>query len=197
MLNGAVLVLNRNYQPVHVTSVRRAFTLLVAGVARAMDKQYQLFDFPSWAAIAAEYGDDTVSTPTRVLRVPRIIVLTAFERIPLGRIRFSRYNIYARDNNTCAYCNRKFDRSQLNLDHITPRSRGGRTTWENVVCSCIACNLRKGGRTPQEAGMTVHLSPTRPRWSPLFRLPKHVRYDEWRPFLDPVDAAYWNTELLP
>ncbi|MEW5851595.1 MAG: HNH endonuclease [Myxococcota bacterium] len=196
MLNSSVLVLNRYYQPVHVTNARRAFTLLFAGVARAMDRQFQLFDFPSWAALAAEYGDDTVTTPTRVLKVPRIIVLQGFDRVPRGRIRFSRYNIYARDQNTCQYCGRRFDRAELNLDHVIPRSKGGRTTWENIVCSCIPCNLRKGGRTPQEAGMMVQKAPVRPKWSPLFRLPKHVRYDEWKPFLDPVDASYWNTELL-
>jgi 5-methylcytosine-specific restriction endonuclease McrA len=195
MLNSNVLVLNRLYQPVHVTTARRAFTLLAAGAARAMDRQFQLFDYPSWAALGAEHGDDVVRTPSRVLKVPRIIVLQAFDRIPRGRIRFSRYNIYARDNNTCQYCNRHFDRTSLNLDHVVPRSKGGRTTWENVVCSCIPCNLRKGCRTPEEAGMKVVKTPARPRWSPLFRLPRHVRFDEWKPFLDPVDASYWNTEL--
>jgi 5-methylcytosine-specific restriction endonuclease McrA len=197
VLNSAVLVLNRHYQPVHVTNVRRAFTLLVGGAARAMDRQFQLFDFPSWAALAVEFGDDSVHTPTRTLKVPRIIVLQAFDRIPRGRIRFSRFNIYARDNNTCQYCSTKFDRSLLNLDHVIPRSKGGRTTWENVVCSCIPCNLRKGGRTPHEAGMVMRKLPMRPKWSPLFRLPRTIRFEEWKPFLDPVDASYWNTELLP
>jgi 5-methylcytosine-specific restriction endonuclease McrA len=196
VLNSSVLVLNRFYQPVHVTTVRRAFTLLVAGAARVMDRQFQLFDFPSWASLGAQLGEDCIHTPTRVLRAPRIIVLLAFDRIPRGRIRFSRYNIYARDGMTCQYCNKVFDRTQLNLDHVIPRSRGGRTTWENVVCSCIPCNMRKGGRTPAEAGMTVRNIPTRPKWSPLFRLPRNVRFEEWKPFLDPVDASYWNTELL-
>lgn len=195
-LNGAVLVLNRVYQPVHVTTVRRAFTLLVGGAARAMDSQFQLFDFPSWAALAAGVGEDVVRTPTRALRIPRIIVLCAFDRIPRGRIRFSRYNIYARDHSMCQYCGRVFDRAQLNLDHVVPRSKGGRTTWENVVCSCIPCNLRKGGRTPLEAGMRVIKHPVRPKWSPLFRLPRNIRFEEWKPFLDPVDASYWNTELM-
>lgn len=197
MLNSAVLVLNRSYQPMHVTSARRAFTLLVGGAAHAMDRQFQLFDFPNWAALAAGLGDDTVATPTRVLRVPRVIVLQAFDRLPRGRIRFSRFNIFARDRNTCQYCAQVLPRADLNLDHVVPRSRGGRTTWENVVCSCIPCNLRKGGRTPDEAGMKVRRAPVRPRWSPLFRLPAPIRYEEWKPFLDLVDASYWNTELLP
>ena len=197
MLSSAVLVLNRSYQPVHVTDARRAFSLLFAGAARAMDRQFQLFDFPSWAALAAEYGDDMVRTPTRTLKIPRIIVLCAYDRVPRGRIRFSRYNIYARDRSTCQYCGRRCERHELNLDHVVPRSRGGRTSWENVVCSCIPCNVRKGGRTPAEAGMAVLKTPVRPRWSPVFRLPRKITYEEWKPFLDPLDASYWNTELVP
>jgi 5-methylcytosine-specific restriction endonuclease McrA len=112
-------------------------------------------------------------------------------------VRFSRFNIYARDDSTCQYCGRKHRRSELNLDHVIPRSRGGSTTWENVVCSCISCNLRKGGRTPEEAGMRLLRHPTRPRWTPMFRsATRRAFYREWRPFLSLADAAYWNAELL-
>ena len=78
----------------------------------------------------------------------------------------------------------------------TPRSKGGLTTWENVVCSCVPCNLRKGGRTPEEAGMRLLRRPVRPRWTPAFRTPSRF-YEDWRPFLSAADLAYWNTELLP
>jgi hypothetical protein len=100
----------------------------------------------------------------RRIRIPRVIVLTAYERFPKARVRFSRLNIYARDGNTCQYCGRTLPRSDLNLDHVIPRSRGGTTSWENVVCSCIPCNLIKGGRTPAEAGMRLLHAPSRPRW---------------------------------
>jgi 5-methylcytosine-specific restriction endonuclease McrA len=196
MLDTGVLVLNRVYQPVHITSVRRAFALLYQGVAKAIDEQFQLFDFESWAALAAAEGE-VVHTVSRTFRVPRVIVLVAYEHLPKSRVRFSRFNIYARDDNTCQYCGRKYRRSDLNLDHVVPRSRGGTTTWENVVCSCIACNLRKGGRTPDEAGMRLLRHPTRPRWTPMFRsATRRAFYREWRPFLSMVDAAYWNAELL-
>ncbi|HEY7725492.1 MAG TPA: HNH endonuclease [Anaeromyxobacteraceae bacterium] len=197
MLDGGVLVLNRVYQPVHVTSVRRAFSLLYQGAAKAVDEEFQLFDFESWSALAAAAHHDAVCTVGRRIRVPRVIVLLVYERLPKARVRFSRFNIYARDENTCQYCGRRFARGDLNLDHVVPRSRGGSTTWENVVCSCVGCNLRKGGRTPVEAGMHLLRPPGRPRWTPMFRsAARRALHREWRPFLSLVDAAYWNTELL-
>jgi 5-methylcytosine-specific restriction endonuclease McrA len=197
MLNSGVLVLNRVYQPVHITSVRRAFSLLYQGVAKALDEEFQLFDFESWSALAAAAHHDAVHTVSRRIRVPRVIVLLTYDHLPRARVRFSRFNVYARDENTCQYCGRRYSRAELNLDHVVPRAQGGSTTWENVVCSCVACNLRKGGRRPEEAGMHLMRAPSRPRWTPVFRnAARRARYREWRPFLSLVDAAYWNAELL-
>lgn len=197
MLNSGVLVLNRVFQPVHITSVRRAFSLLYQGVAKALDEEFQLFDFESWSALAAAAHHDAVHTVSRRIRVPRVIVLLTYDHLPRARVRFSRFNVYARDENTCQYCGRRYSRAELNLDHVVPRAQGGSTTWENVVCSCVACNLRKGGRRPEEAGMQLMRAPSRPRWTPVFRnAARRARYREWRPFLSLVDAAYWNAELL-
>jgi 5-methylcytosine-specific restriction endonuclease McrA len=196
MLDTSVLVLNRVYQPMHVTSVRRAVSLLYQGVARALDEQFRLFDFDSWAALAAAVNQEAIHTPTRAIRVPRVIVLVAHAHLPQQRVRFSRLNVYARDESTCQYCGRRLPRSELNLDHVVPRSRGGSSSWENVVCSCVACNLRKGGRSPDEAGMRLLRHPLRPRWTAVFRhAARRATYQEWKPFLGLVDAAYWNTEL--
>lgn len=196
MLNTAVLVLNRNYQPVHVTNVRRALSLLYQGVAKAIDSQYRLYEFADWAALsAAEH--DAISTVHWKIRVPRVVVLLAYEHLPKGRVRFSRLNIYARDHDTCQYCGRQLPRSELNLDHVQPRCVGGKTTWENVVCSCVPCNLKKGGRTPEQAAMKLLRKPVRPRWTPLFRgAVRRVTYREWLPFLSVADASYWNVELV-
>ncbi|MFT3916247.1 MAG: HNH endonuclease [Anaeromyxobacteraceae bacterium] len=197
VLDTGVLVLNRVYQPVHITSVRRAFALLYQGAARAIDEAFQLFDFESWAALSAAEHEDAIHTVDRRIRIPRVIVLIAYEHLPKTRVRFSRFNIYARDDNTCQYCGKRFRRAELNLDHVVPRSKGGSTSWENVVCSCIPCNLRKGGRTPEEASMRLLRNPTRPRWTPTFRnAARRAFYREWRPFLTLADAAYWNAELL-
>jgi len=197
MLDTGVLVLNRVYQPIHITSVRRAFSLLYQGAARAIDQEFRLFDFDSWSALSVAVHEDAIGTVGRRIRVPRVIVLMAYERMPKTRVRFSRFNIYARDDNTCQYCGVRQPRADLNLDHVIPRSRGGATSWENVVCSCVPCNLKKGGRTPDEAGMRLRKAPSRPRWTPMFRsATRRAFYREWRPFLSLADAAYWNAELL-
>lgn len=196
MVDAHVLVLNRNFQPVTVIGVRRALCMLYVGIARALDDQYRQFDFASWAALSAELSDDWVGTANRRIRIPRILVLQAYDCLPIGRIRFSRHNIFVRDDHTCQYCGKRFSRQNLNLDHVIPRSRGGKTNWENVVASCIACNFKKGGRTPTEALMRLIRQPRRPRWSQLVHPPRlKARYREWLPFLDPVEASYWNTEL--
>lgn len=196
MLDTHVLVLNRYYQPVRVTDVRRALVMLYVGVARALDHQFRQFDFHSWAELGAQLGDDTVSTVSRRILVPRVLVLQAYARVPVGRIRFSRHNIFVRDEHTCQYCGRDLPRKQLNLDHVVPRSQGGKTNWENVVASCIPCNVKKGGRTPRQAGMVLRRAPQRPRWVDIVRPPSmRGHYREWLPFLDPVNASYWNSEL--
>jgi 5-methylcytosine-specific restriction endonuclease McrA len=197
VLNASVLVLNRSYLPVHVTSVRRAFALLYQGIARAVNDQYETFDFDSWAELAVSESDDAIGIVGGWIRVPRVILLQAFDKVPRRHVRFSRINIYARDRNTCQYCGRRFARSELNLDHVIPRAQGGRSTWENVVCSCISCNRRKGGRRPMQAGMRLVRKPSRPRWSPVLSVVNgREGYPEWRPFLSIVDASYWNAELV-
>ena len=196
MIDTHVLVLNRFFQPVNVTNVRRALCLMYIDTARALDRDYRLLDFVSWAALSAEWGQDVVNTVSHRIRIPRIVVLQTYERIPRGRVRFSRHNIFVRDDHTCQYCHRRLPRRHLNLDHVVPRSQGGGSNWENVVASCIPCNIKKGGRTPAQAGMTLRQKPARPTWDEMIRVPRlRARYREWLPFLSPVDALYWNTEL--
>jgi 5-methylcytosine-specific restriction endonuclease McrA len=198
MVNSQVLVLNKSFLPVHVTSVKRAFCLLYAGIAKAVNSQYETFDYESWSRITLERNDETIGLVDRVIKVPRVILLLAYDRVPKRRVRFSRYNIFARDKSTCQYCGHRFSRSELNLDHVIPRSQGGTSTWENVVCSCHECNRKKGGRTPGEARMKLIAHPHKPAWTPPFNLSvqQFVR-KEWAPFIDfMVDVSYWNTELL-
>jgi len=199
MLYSNVLVLNKSFLPVHVTTVRRAFCLLYAGLAKAVNAQYETFDFDSWREVSIERNDETIGLVDRVIKVPRVILLIAYDRVPKRRIRFSRYNIFARDRNTCQYCGGKFARSELNLDHVIPRSQWGTSTWENVVCSCHECNRRKGGKTPEQARMRLVAHPRRPAWTPPLNVSlREAIRKEWVPFLDfMVDVSYWNTELLP
>lgn len=194
-MDARVLVLNRAYQPVAVTRAMRAFGLLFSGAARALDHEFRSFDFLSWAELGTELGDDVIHTPRMVLKVPRVVVLQAYDRMPRTQVRFSRQNVYLRDNFTCQYCAKVFPRTALNLDHVVPRSQGGRTSWENVVCSCVRCNLNKGGRTPEQAGLKLLKVPKRPSWSSLSPSIGKIPYKEWLPFVDPVTASYWNAEL--
>ena len=190
MLNSSVLVLNRSYLPIHVTSVRRAFSLIYQGGAQAVNEQYETFDFETWRHSRVPPEADTVGTLSGAIRVPRVIILRHFDRAPRKHVRFSRANVFSRDCNTCQYCDGSMPRSQLNLDHVVPRTQGGLTTWENVVCSCISCNRRKGGRTPEQAGVKLRRQPRRPVWSPLLSsMPEGVRYLEWRPFLGEYDKT--------
>ncbi len=198
MIHSNVLVLNKSFLPVQITTVRRAFCLLYAGIAKAVNSQYETFDYESWHQLSIERRDETIGLVDRAIKIPRVILLTAYDRVPKRRVRFSRHNIFARDKNTCQYCGKKFPRVDLNLDHVIPRSQGGSSTWENVVCSCHQCNRKKGGKTPEQARIKLISQPKRPAWTPPLNVSlQEIMRKEWVPFLDfMVDVSYWNTELL-
>ncbi len=198
VINSKVLVLNRNFLPVHVTSVRRAFSLLYQGIAKAVDAEYRTFDFQSWSELSVAVREESVGLVGGAIRVPRVILLMTYDRVPRRRIRFNRFNVYARDRNTCQYCGSRLGRPDLTLDHVVPRSQGGHSSWENIVCCCQPCNRRKGGRTPRQAGMKLRRPPRRPDWTPFLLDALSMRgHRDWLPFLSTVDAAYWNNELEP
>jgi len=193
MADGAVLVLNRLYQAVQVTGVRRGFRLFYAGRARAVGPDFATYDFENWCDLPAGVDDEVIRTPRRTIRVPRVIQLVHYDRLPRREVRFTRRNIFFRDRNRCQFCGKVFAQRDLNLDHVVPLSRGGSSTWENVVCACVACNSRKGDRMPHEAGMSLVRAPRRPVAHPVLRAGWiGPPYEEWRTFLD---EAYWNVEL--
>lgn len=192
MLDGHVLVLNRSYQPIQVTSIRRAITLFYKGDARAVDRDYITYDFDNWADLPCQPDQSFIVTPTRNIAIPDVLQLLRFDRMPRQEVKFSRGNIYIRDRNRCQYCGRKFSTSELSLDHVIPISRGGKSTWENVVCACLSCNVRKGNKLVAESGMDLIRHPVRPKWHPLHRLQGRNYPEIWRNF---VDVAYWNVAL--
>ncbi len=156
ILSNNVLVLNRLWQAVNICTVKRAFMLLYQGHAQVVEPasgSFQTMTFSQWHSFSHGYeGADVVSTISFKIRVPKVILLLFFDRMPKKEVKFTRHNIFERDHNICQYCGLKFDRKDLNLDHVIPRDRGGETSWENIVCSCVPCNSRKGNRTPHEAG---------------------------------------------
>jgi len=197
MLTSPVLVLNRYFVPVTITSVRRAFVMLYGGIAKAVDGEYNTFDFESWTQISEfKEQDDVIRTVSAIIKTPRVIILVRYEGVIRKEAKFNRLNIFRRDGGACQYCYKQFSRSELTIDHVVPRSHGGRSVWDNVVCCCIDCNRKKGGRTPVQARMKLRTKPKKPHWDPFSNIYiKAVRYKEWEPFLSFVDISYWNVEL--
>jgi 5-methylcytosine-specific restriction endonuclease McrA len=201
-LSASVLVLNRFYMAVHVVSVRRAFGLLFRDLAEVIhleEGQFANYDIHSWREISelrAQFKapeDDWIRSVNFEIQVPRVIRLLFYDRLPKQAIRFNRRNIFARDGNRCQYCGKRFPTSELSLDHVIPRSRGGEATWENIVCSCVRCNVKKGGRTPEEAHMHLVRQPVKPKRSPLLAIKLgNPKYQSWKTFLD---SAYWSVDL--
>jgi 5-methylcytosine-specific restriction endonuclease McrA len=168
------LMLSQAYEPVKVISWRRAVTLLSLGKVEIVEEH-----------------DCFVRSPTIVIKIPAVVrLLRAFKRFR-KLVKFSRINIYARDNYTCQYCGAKKRIADLTYDHVTPRSQGGKTTWTNIVTSCAICNRQKGGRTPEQAGMTLRKKPVVPSWVPVVTISVNGDNtpDSWRDYL------YWTTEL--
>lgn len=202
-LDASVLVLNRLYMAIHVVSVRRAFTLLCKELAEVVhiddDGMWNSYDFESWRDISAlkmdfkEPHSDWIRTVTFEIQVPRIIRLHRYDRIPKQPVKFNRRNVFARDENRCQYCGKRFPTNELTLDHVLPRSQGGQTTWENIVCACVDCNVKKGGRTPEQAHLRMVKRPVRPKTSPAINIKLgSAKYQSWKAFLD---NAYWSVEL--
>ena len=193
MLHTPVLVLNRSYLPVQVTTVRRAFRMLYGGIAKALDHQYRTFDFDTWLGLDPVLDEEAIGIVQGLVRIPRVIVLIAFERFIRKTVRFSRNHVFLRDNFTCQYCGKRLPRSQLNLDHVVPRARGGKTSWENVVTSCFACNHRKGESLLAQTSMRLLREPYRPQVLPFVDGAKHHHfYEQWLPFIQAVNLTSWQ-----
>jgi 5-methylcytosine-specific restriction endonuclease McrA len=184
---------------VHVVNVRRAFSLLcreLAEVIHLEDGKFANYSFDScreMSELCAEMkqpNDDWIRSVNFEIQVPRVIRLLMFDRLPKQKLHLNRRNVLARDGHVCQYCGRHFPTHLLSIDHVVPRSRGGETTWENVVCACLTCNVKKGGRTPHEAHMKLTHPPIRPKRSPLLLLrlnnPKYACWQTW------LDSVYWD-----
>lgn len=201
-LSASVLLLNRLYMAVRVVSARRAMTLLyreLAEVVAVDDGQYLAYDFDDWVEVSAAKQrfeperHDWIHTVRFQIAVPKIIRLLGYEHLPRTAVKLNRRNLFARDQNRCQYCGKRYPTSELSLDHVVPRSQGGTNSWENIVCACVRCNVKKGGRTPEQAHMKLIAPPARPRRSPVLTIKlSDSKYASWKQFLN---FAYWNVEL--
>lgn len=201
-LDCNVLVLNRHYMAVRIVEAKRAFSLLfreLAEVVSVDDGSYSGYNFENWCEVSQMRrkfepdAHDWISTVNFYIAVPKIIRLLFYDRLPRGDVKFNRRNIYARDKSHCQYCGKKFPANELSLDHVIPRTMGGKSVWENIVCACLKCNVKKGGRTPSQAGLKLIQKPMKPKRNPFVHVHLgHERYRSWKQFLD---HAYWSVEL--
>jgi 5-methylcytosine-specific restriction endonuclease McrA len=192
VLQKPVLVLNKSWQPVHVATVARALVLVWKDAARVVDvADYQTFTWQDWARMSPEAGDAFLQSANCRLRVPEVITLTGYDRLPTRAVTFSRRNIYKRDRFQCQYCGCNPGGEELTIDHVNPRAQGGVSSWTNCVLACVACNKRKADRTPRQAGMKLRKEPIVPTWKPVYA--DHcTRLESWSKF---ISEAYWNVEL--
>ena len=197
-MSSDVLVLNRSFYAVQSIDWQRAIGLVYLDHARVVDEDYRTYSFDDWRELSSAMVKSpagVIRTPTFTMAIPEVISLRHFDGIPKTEVKFTRRNIYEHYGYRCAYCGIKFNSSELNLEHVIPRSRGGTTDWSNIVTACISCNCRKGNRLPAEANMALLVRPSRPKWTgaaalafrPGFRLRA-----SWQRFIDNV---YWNIEL--
>lgn len=195
--NKKVLVLNRGWSPIGVVSLERALIMLFSVYkdgepkAKIIDptSDFQTFTWEDWSRLRPKNGEDSIRSTNVIFRVPEVILLSKYDKLPQHKIHFSRRTLYRRDTNQCQYCGCTPGTEELTIDHVMPRSRGGKTTWENCVLACVKCNSKKADRTPEECGMKLRKSPKKPA-SPLFK--GDIKIKSWQSFLG---EAYWNCTL--
>ena len=193
------LVMNRNFYAIHIVNWQRAISLLYQGHAEAVDEELQMYSFDDWKELSAEMQEHPsgfVHTPTFRIAIPEVIRLTRYDRLPRAEVKFTRRNIYEHYHYKCCYCGRQHKTSELNLDHVIPKSRGGPTDWTNIVTACLPCNTKKTDKTPREAGMKLLFQPTKPVWKGSksllsFSVPVKVKLT-WQRI---IDEKYWSAEL--
>ena len=195
MSNGLkyrVLVLNRLWQAVNIVGVPRAFSLLLqdhAKVINTFDGSFQMMDSNQWLELnelnRPSEEEAFVQTVRLRIRIPKVLLLRHYDQLPSQEVKFTRENLFERDSYRCQYCGNAFKAEQLNMDHVIPRDRGGRTSWENIVTSCIKCNSQKANRLPHQASMHLIRKPERPRWRPFISSLIGQKYDhDWDHFLN-------------
>lgn len=168
-MSAAVLFLDVDWQPLRIEPWERAISDLFLGKVEVIEHS----------------RDRTIQTVSRAVPMPSVVRLVRRFRREKIRVKFSRLNIYARDGFTCQYCGHLYATEDLTFDHVLPRSRGGKTSWENIVTCCIGCNVQKANRTPAEARMALARAPRKPRYLPAVGVKSSRGFqvpEEWRPY---------------
>lgn len=188
LTKSTVLVLNRNWQAIGVKTPVEAFSMIASGAATALDIEtsgnIRPVTWTEWLTLPVREGDNAIGTVSGRVRVPSVLVLAKFDKVPKKRPKFGVRGIWERDGGTCQYTGRKLRPHEGNIDHIVPLSRGGPTSWENCVLADKRVNSRKGSKLPEEAGLKLLRRPAVPREVPVTLLIKNThRVREWEMFL--------------
>lgn len=191
-----VLVLNKHWQAIGTTSLERGlakvFSTYKCGEPKAkiVDwTNFQAMNWSDWSAIKPKDDEDAIVSVNDIFRMPKIIQLTRYDKVPSRTIRFSRRAIFKRDEGKCQYCSCKLTSEEATLDHVIPKSFGGKTNWENIALACVSCNVKKRNRRPEEAGMKLLTKPKKPKFSVLMDQDESKMWSTW------ISEAYWNVEL--
>jgi len=197
VLERPVLVLNKHWHPLRVTTVQDAIGLVAKGHALIIDanNDFATHELQSWNDVSKakkEFGEGMIRSCRLSLVPPEVIMVTTYEKQGERSVVFSRRNLFKRDKYTCQYCGVQPGPDELTVDHVLPRSKGGKSTWENTALACFECNKRKADRTPEQAGMKLRKTPKKPNWKTLVQVPPKNRCESWEHFLA---RAYWDVEL--
>jgi len=195
---SSVLVLDKSWTPVKFTSVFDALVKVYKDKMRILDSSYTMHTWESWvntwndASKLAEQVE-IIHSANFAIAAPEVVVLTDYIATKFRkRAKLSRKNIFIRDNHVCQYCHISFKPKFLNIDHVIPKAQGGKTTWKNLVLSCVTCNQTKGNRKPEQAGMTLLRKPFEPKWYQLHENADKDRLENWSDLLGQI---YWNAQL--
>jgi 5-methylcytosine-specific restriction endonuclease McrA len=194
-----VLVLNKSWTAIGTVTLEDAISKLYStyhnGEPKAFvvePESYQRFSWADWGKFTPSITEEVIRSSNMAFRIPEIILLSRYEKLPQPKIHFSRRTLYKRDNFTCSYCVKKFKTEILTVDHILPKSRGGKTTWENCCLACYKCNMKKANRTPEEAGMKLHITPSKPKNLNMYKFNLTKPIKSWQSF---ISEYYWNVSI--
>lgn len=201
-----VLVLNKLWTAIDTCSLADAIVLLFGEFkykledgsiatepkAKIVDPytNFNTYTWEDWSKLKPKKNEETIRTYREEFRIPEVILLSRYDRVPVAKMHFNRRSLFKRDDYKCQYCGCSPGSGELTIDHIVPKSRNGKTTWTNCVLSCVKCNSKKANRTPEEANMKLLKVPKKPKFN-ISCLEKTIP-QSWEHFLSEV---YWNTEL--
>jgi 5-methylcytosine-specific restriction endonuclease McrA len=200
LANRRVLVLNKLWTAIQITTLERAISMLAnqnEEKAQVITPpplgSYETYTWEDWSKLKPTDGEDVIVSPRQVFRVPEVILLSDYDGMPDRRVNFSRRHIHKRDNYTCQYCGCRPGTEDLTIDHVVPRSQGGLTSWTNCVLACMTCNTKKANRTPKEAHMKLLKEPVKPKYTLMKGTTPNRLLSTWKHW---ISEAYWEVPLV-